>query len=397
MSLSSLQPTKRAAGVPPFHVMRILARAKALEAAGGDLIHMEVGEPDFPTPEPVLAAARKALSVQPMGYTPAAGLPQLRHAIAHYYGRRYGVDLDPARVIVTPGGSGALQLALAALVDVGDRVLTTDPGYPCNRQMVFLVGGRCVSVPVVADDGYQLQMGQVEEHWGGGIRALMLASPANPTGAVASREALSALCAYTHERHAALIVDEIYQGLTYNVEDHSALSCSEDNVFVVNSFSKYFGMTGWRLGWLVAPRQFVPILERLAQNLYLAAPTLAQHAALAAFSPKTLALLDQRRDTLHERRDLLLAALRRIGFEIPSTPDGAFYIYAAIPADLGRAAQLAEQLLEHAQVAVTPGLDFGSGRADRMLRFAYTADAERLSEAARRIRRFVGAKRNERC
>ena len=393
MSLSSLQPAKRAAGVPPFHVMRILARAKELEAAGSDLIHMEVGEPDFATPEPILAAAREALSTQSMGYTPAAGLPQLRHAIARYYGLRYGVDLDPARVIVTPGGSGALQLALAVVVDVGDRVLTTDPGYPCNRHMVSLVGGRCVSVQVVAEDGYQLRIPRVEAHWDDGVRALMLATPANPTGAVASREAVSALCVYTHERHAALIVDEIYQGLTYDVEDHSALSCSEDNVFVVNSFSKYFGMTGWRLGWLVAPTRFVPVLERLAQNLYLAAPTLAQHAALAAFAPDTLTLLDQRRDTLRARRDLLLAALREIGFEIPSTPDGAFYIYGAIPGGLGHAAQLAEQLLEHAQVAVTPGLDFGSAEADRMLRFAYTADAARLLEAARRIRRFIDAKR----
>ena len=386
-----LQPADRAAGVPPFHVMRILARAKELEAAGRDLIHMEVGEPDFATPEPIMAAASEALSVKSMGYTPAAGLPQLRRAIARYYKSRYSVDLDPARVIVTPGSSGALQLALAAVVDVGDRVMTTDPGYPCNRHIVSLTGGNNVSVPVVAERGYRLRVPLVERHWSAGVRAVMLATPANPTGAVASREDVGLLSALTRERNAALIVDEIYQGLTYDVEDHTALSCGDNNTFVVNSFSKYFGMTGWRLGWLVAPSRFVPVVERLAQNLYLAAPTLAQYAALAAFEPATLGLLDRRRDTFRARRDLLLAALREIGFEIPSTPDGAFYIYASIPSGLGDAAQFAEQLLEHADVAVTPGFDFGSRGSDRMVRFAYTADAPKLLEAAGRIRRFVNA------
>ncbi|MGB5834184.1 MAG: aminotransferase class I/II-fold pyridoxal phosphate-dependent enzyme [Thiohalocapsa sp.] len=378
--------------VSPFYVMRILERAKALEGAGRDVIHMEVGEPDFGTPSPVLSAARNALSGESLGYTPAAGLPQLRRAIAGYYDQRYGVDVDPDRVTVTPGGSGALQLALASIIDAGDRVLTTDPGYPCNCNLVSLIGGQCVSVPVSADDDYQLTTPRLNAHWGEGARAVLLATPANPTGAVASRKALDGLHAYTRARGAALIVDEIYQGLTYDVEDHTALSCGEDDVFVVNSFSKYFGMTGWRLGWLVAPPAFTQTLQRLAQNLYLAAPALAQYAALAAFAPETRTLLDQRRDRLRVRRDVLLAALREIGFQISSTPEGAFYIYAAVPGGAGDAALLAERLLEHAGVAVTPGLDFGSNQTDRMLRFAYTADQERLLQAAQRIRDLVGSR-----
>ncbi|MGB5737475.1 MAG: pyridoxal phosphate-dependent aminotransferase [Thiohalocapsa sp.] len=390
MTVALLQPSERAARVAPFHVMRILERAKVLEAAGRDVIHMEVGEPDFATPEPMLAAARAALAERSMGYTPAAGLPRLRQAIAAYYGRRYDLDLDPERVIVTPGGSGALQLALAALVDIGDKVLTTDPGYPCNRHMVALVGGRPLSVPVSADDGYQLTPAQAEAHWSDAVRAVMLASPANPTGAVVSREAMADLHQLTRARGAALIVDEIYQGLTYDVDDHTALACGDDNVFVVNSFSKYFGMTGWRLGWLVAPERFAATLQRLAQNLYLAPPTPAQYAALAAFEPQTLAMLDQRRDLFRARRDALLGALRAIGFRIPSLPAGAFYLYGEIPAACADAETLAERLLEEAGVAVTPGLDFGSYRADRMIRFAYTTDVDRLLDAAQRIRRSLG-------
>lgn len=389
MTAAVLEPSRRARRVAPFHVMRILERAKTLAAAGRDVIHMEVGEPDFPTPPLVLEAAHAALSARSMGYTPAAGLPELRQAIADYYRRRYGVALDPERVVVTPGGSGALQLALAAVVDVGDEVLMTDPGYPCNRHLVRLVGGRPVSLPVSVDAHYQLTPAQAEAHWSNAVRAVLLASPANPTGAVVSSAAMAELYRFVRARGAALIVDEIYQGLTYDVEDHSALARGDDNVFVVNSFSKYFGMTGWRLGWVVAPSRFAATLQRLAQNLYLAAPTPAQYAALAAFEPETLALLDHRRDLFRQRRDLLLDALRALGFRISSAPAGAFYLYAEIPAACPDAAALAERLLEERGVAVTPGLDFGTYRADRMIRFAYAADLERLREAVARIRRVV--------
>ena len=384
------EPATRASEVAPFHVMRILERAKALEAAGHDVIHMEVGEPDFPTPEPILEAAQEALRSRAMGYTSAAGLPQLRRAIAGYYGRRYGIDLDPERVVVTPGGSGALLLTLAAVLDVGQVVLTTDPGYPCNRHMVSLLGGVPRSVPVLPEQNYRLTVGSVDAHWSPNVRAVMVASPSNPTGTVLLRDDIAELHAYAQKREAALIVDEIYQGLTYGVEDHSAVAHGDDNVFVVNSFSKYFCMTGWRLGWLVAPSRFIGTLTRLAQNLFLAAPTLAQYAALAALLPETLKLLDRRRDQLRERRDTLVEALGQLGFGIPSRPDGAFYVYARIPERQQDSSALAERLLEDAHVAVTPGLDFGVQQADRMLRFAYTTESVRLLDAARRIKRLIG-------
>jgi aspartate/methionine/tyrosine aminotransferase len=384
------EPAARASAVAPFHVMRILERAKAREAAGHDVIHMEVGEPDFPTPDPILEAAQEALGSHAMGYTPAAGLPQLRAAIADYYRQRYGTDLDPERVIVTPGGSGALLLALAAVVDVSQVVLTTDPGYPCNRHMVSLLGGVPRSVPVLAEQHYRLTLGAISAHWEPNVRAVMVASPANPTGTVLSREDIAELRAFAQARDAALIVDEIYQGLTYGVADHSAVASGDENVFVVNSFSKYFCMTGWRLGWLVAPARFIGTLTRLAQNLFLAAPTLAQYAALVAFLPDTLKILNRRRDQLRERRDTLVEALGPLGFAIPSHPEGAFYVYARIPERERNSSALAERLLEDADVAVTPGLDFGIQQADRMLRFAYTTESARLMEAARRIESVIG-------
>ena len=380
-----LVPSGRAAAVAPFHVMRILERARALEAAGKDIIHLEVGEPDFPTPAPVLVAAREALASQPLGYTPAAGLPRLRQAIADYYRGRYQVEVEPARIIVTPGGSGALQLALAAVVDVGEVVLTMEPGYPCNRHIVSVIGAKSRAVPLSADQGYRLTAEQVAAAWQPDVRAVMVATPSNPTGSVMSRDNIRELHALVMERDAALIVDEIYQGLTYGAADHTAACHDADNLFVVNSFSKYFGMTGWRLGWLVAPSEFAEALARLAQNLYLAAPTLSQHAALAALEPASLVLLDQRRDAYRERRDVLVNLLVDSGFEIASPPDGAFYVYARIPPQCHDAADLAEVLLETAGVAVTPGIDFGGKESARMLRFAYTVEPERLREAAARI------------
>jgi aspartate/methionine/tyrosine aminotransferase len=365
--------------------MRILERARVLEAAGKDIIHLEVGEPDFPTPEPVLAAARQALASQRLGYTPAAGLPQLREAIADYYRRRYRVELEPARIIVTPGGSGALQLALAAVLDVGETVLTPEPGYPCNRHIASLVGARPRAFQLSAEQGYRLTAADVAAAWQADVRAVMAASPSNPTGSVMSREALEELHQLVQQRGAALITDEIYQGLTYGSEEHTAACFDDGDVFVVNSFSKYFGMTGWRLGWLVAPPAFAETLSRLAQNLYLSAPTLSQHAALAALESETLVLLDQRRDAYRARRDVLVGLLADLGFEIASPPDGAFYLYARLPAQCHDAAALAERLLETAGVAVTPGIDFGGTERARTLRFAYTVEPDRLREAVARI------------
>ncbi|HHH12873.1 MAG TPA: pyridoxal phosphate-dependent aminotransferase [Thiolapillus brandeum] len=380
---------RRMAGIEPFHVMAILARARELEAQGREVVHMEVGEPDFPTPGPVVEAGRRALEAGRTHYTPALGLPALREAIAGWYRACFSVEVDPARVVVTPGASGALLLVLAALVDPGEKVLMPDPGYPCNRHMVRLFEGEAVSLGVKAAQGFALANDQVIRNWDARTRALVVATPANPTGRVLGLEQLRFLYEAVRAPDGHLIVDEIYQGLVYDTPEVTALALGEENLFVVNSFSKFFGMTGWRLGWVVAPRVWVPALDRLAQNLFLAAPTLSQHAALAAFSPETLAILEERRQIFRQRRDYLFEALTGLGFRIEGRPEGAFYLYADVSAFTGDSFDFCRRLLEEAGVAVTPGRDFGSYRAERFVRFAYTTDLERLELGVERIAAFL--------
>jgi aspartate/methionine/tyrosine aminotransferase len=387
--MTSPRLARRTDAIAPFFVMEILARAQALEAQGRDIVHMEVGEPDFPTPEPVVRAAQAALAAGHTRYTPAAGLPALRRAIAGYYGRRFGVAVAPERIVVTPGSSVALQLVMAVLVDPGDEVLLCDPGYPCNRHLVRLVDGHAVPLSVGPDTGFQPTPAQVEAAWTDRTRALLVATPSNPTGTVIGPEALRALHATVRGRGGCLIVDEIYQEIAYECAPHTALVLEADDVIVVNSFSKYFGMTGWRVGWLVAPPAFVGALDRLAQNLYIAAPTVAQYAAVAAFAPETIAILQARRRIFGERRDWLVPALDSLGFRIAARPEGAFYVYADCSALTDDSFQLAGRLLEEAGVAVTPGADFGASQPERYLRFAYTTGLERLDEGVRRIGRLL--------
>lgn len=381
-----MQPhTHRIAAIEPFHVMRILEEAKRLEAAGRDVIHLEVGEPDFPTPPLIIEAGIRALMERQTFYTPATGLPQLREAIAGFYRDRFNVMVDPARIIVTPGASGALQLILALLVGRDDEVLLTDPGYPCNRHLVSLLDGRPVNIPVDATSRFQLTPEHVRHHTTPHTVAALLASPANPTGTVLEQTEIAALATECRRQQLALIVDEIYQGLVYHRPHETALAVADD-IFVVNSFSKFFQMTGWRLGWLVAPAEHVPALEKLAQNLYLAAPTPAQHAALAAFHPDTLALLEQRRQTLETRRDFLGGQLTGLGFELPAKAEGAFYLWADTRAFTRDAAGFAARLLLERGVAVTPGLDFGvDARKQHFLRFAYSQDIATLEHAVEQI------------
>jgi aspartate/methionine/tyrosine aminotransferase len=381
-------PSRRTEDIAPFHVMDILARARALEAAGRSIVHMEIGEPDFPTVSPIIEAGRAALAAGHTHYTPALGLPVLRAAIAAFYRQRYGVEVAPDRVVVTPGASGALLLALGALLDRDDELLLADPGYPCNRHLARFAEARAVAVPVGPESGYQLTADAVQRHWSPRTRAVLVASPANPTGTLLDLDTLRAIHEVASAAGGALIVDEIYHGLTYGCEAPTALAVSEE-VFVVNSFSKYFGMTGWRLGWLVAPQVFIPVLDRLAQNLFLAAPTVAQHAALAAFQPETLALLEARREEFRRRRDFLVPALRRLGFEVPVMPQGAFYVYAGCRRFTHDSLAFARELLEKAGVAVTPGVDFGSHEAHVHLRFAYTTGLDRLEEGVARLARFM--------
>ena len=376
------------AEIEPFHVMALLARARELESQGRSVIHMEIGEPDFPTPAPVCRAAMRVLGKGELFYTPSLGLPELRRAIAGLYRSRHGVEVDPARIVVTTGGSGALLLACAVLVGPGDEVLLADPGYPANRHFVRVMEGVPRAVPVDAADGYQLAPHHLERHWGPRSVAALVASPSNPTGTLISTERMSAMAAFAGERRGTLIVDEIYHGLVYEGEYTTALAHSDD-VFVINSFSKYFQMTGWRLGWLVAPERYMSELDKLAQNLYLSAPTLSQHAALAAFEPETLAILEARRLEFKARRDYLVPALRELGFDIPVTPQGAFYVYAGCGRLTKDSFTFARDLLEQAGVAITPGIDFGANAPGRHVRFAYTNSIERLQEGVARIAEFL--------
>lgn len=380
--------SRRAGEIESFRVMKLLARARELEAAGRDIIHMEVGEPDFDTPEPITAAGQAALAAGRTHYTPATGLPALRRAIAEFYHQRYQTRVDPERILVTPGASGALMLACAALLDEGDGVLLADPGYPCNRNFVRAFGGVPQHVEVGAETGYQLSAELVRSHWRDTTRAVVLASPSNPTGTVIGEVALQGVIDEIAACGGTLISDEIYHGLTYGDRLQTALALSED-VFVLNSFSKYFGMTGWRLGWIVAPEWAVDALDRMAQNLYIAAPTIAQHAALAAFSDQTLKILEQRRDAFRARRDFLMPALQDLGLKIRVCPQGAFYLYADVSTFTNDAQQFCETLLEVHGVAATPGLDFGNFRAAEHVRFAYTTDIDRLQLGVERLARAL--------
>ena len=380
----------RMQSIQPFHVMALLARARALEAAGRSIMHMEIGEPDFVTPQPVIDAGVAALAAGHTHYTPATGLPALRERIAGFYQERYGIVLEPSRIVVTPGASAALQLVMAMLVNPADRVLLADPGYPCNRNFVYLMNGEPVGIPVGPDTAYQPAPQQLETYWDAATRALLVASPSNPTGTVLSRESLQAYHAMADAHDAALIVDEIYHGLIYDGQADTALSVSDD-IIVVNSFSKYFGMTGWRLGWLVVPEPHVAGIDKLAQNLFLAAPTVAQHAALRAFDEDNIAILESRRAAFRERRDFLLPALRELGFAIPVNPTGAFYLYADCSRFTDDSYRFTADLLEQAGVAITPGIDFGSYRAAQHVRFAYTTSLENLEVGVSRLAEYLRA------
>ncbi|MCU7960064.1 MAG: pyridoxal phosphate-dependent aminotransferase [gamma proteobacterium symbiont of Bathyaustriella thionipta] len=371
--------------IAPFYVMDLLARARAMEAAGQDVVHMEIGEPDFITPQAVIEAGQQALANGKTHYTPALGLPALREAISTYYQERFDTQIAPERIIITPGASGALQLVMGVLAEAGRKVLLPDPGYPCNRNFVEWMGGTPVALKVDAASHYQPTAEQLSECWDEQTVALMLASPSNPTGTVIPPTQLSELAAFAEAHEGVLVMDEIYQGLLYE-QAPATLLHERPQHFVINSFSKFFGMTGWRLGWLVAPECYVDAIERLAQNIFLAASTLSQYAALQAFSTDTQEILEQRREIFRQRRDFLYPALLDLGFDIPLQPEGAFYIYANSRPLANDSSTLCEDLLQKARVAVTPGKDFGRNQAQHHLRFAYTTDIDQLHKGVERIR-----------
>ena len=378
----------RMANIVPFEVMEISSAARKLERDGHDVIHMEVGEPDFRTPQPIIDAAIAALNSQPMYYSSAIGMLPLREAIANFYQTKYNVTVSPDRIIVTAGSSAALLMTMGVLLNRGDEVLMADPGYPCNRHYVHAMDGIPKSIPVGPEFAYQLAASHIEQHWGPRSAAALVATPSNPTGTLVSDAELRAIHKAVKERGGTLIVDEIYQGLTYGIEPSTALSIADD-IFVTSSFSKYFQMTGWRLGWAVVPAAYVRAFETLAQHLFISPSAPAQYAALAAFDPRTLEIVEARRSEFKARRDFLIPALRELGFGIPVVPQGAFYIYAD-STKLGVSSfDLSRKILAQAHVALTPGKDFGTNYPERHIRIAYTNKIPRLAEAIERIRKIV--------
>jgi aspartate/methionine/tyrosine aminotransferase len=379
--------SRRAAEIEPFEVMDVLSRAHALEAAGRHVVHMEIGEPDFTAPAAVVEAGVRALREGRTAYTATLGLAALREAIARHYAERFSKSIDPARIAVTSGASGGLLTIAALYVDAGDEILVPDPGYPGYRHFVRAFEGVARALPVGAKEDFQPTLEMVQAAWGARTKGLLLGSPSNPTGTLINRKELERIAAFIAERRGVLLVDEIYQGLVYGIEPWSALDFPGD-VVLVNSFSKYFCMTGWRLGWVVLPESAVRGFEKLAQHLFISAPAAAQHAALAAFLPESLSILEQRRSEFARRRDFLVPALKKAGLSIPAEPHGAFYVYA----DCGRNCRAyTRELLESEAVAATPGIDFGANATERFVRFAYTRSMEDLEEAARRLARFAAS------
>ena len=376
---------RRAAEISPFEVMDVLSRAQALERAGRHVVHMEIGEPDFTAPAPVVEAGVRALREGRTAYTATLGLHGLREAIAQHYATKFGAQVPAERVAVTAGASGGLLTVAALYVDAGDEVLVPDPGYPGYRHFVRAFEGRVRPLAVAAEHNFQPAHAMVREAWGPRTKALILGSPSNPTGTLIARRELEQIAQFIAGRGGVLIVDEIYQGLTYGAEPWTAVGLPGE-VVIVNSFSKYYCMTGWRLGWVVLPAAAVRGFEKLAQHLFISAPAAAQYAACAAFSEESIRVLEERRREFACRRDVLLPALRSAGLAVPAEPHGAFYIYA----DCGRdAREYCLQLLEREAVAATPGVDFGANGTAHHVRFAYTRAMADIEEAARRIRRFT--------
>lgn len=381
-------PASRLQHIAPFHVVHLLEQAKALEAAGCPVVHFEVGEPDFPTAEPIVAAAHRALDQGATKYTQALGIPPLRQRIAAYYAETAGLDVAAERVVVTAGASGGLLLLAALLLESGDELLLTDPGYPCNDVFARLVGARPVHVPCRPETGFAVEPDAVERAWTPATRGLLVASPANPTGTLLPAGTLAALSSLARARDGFVVLDEIYQGLTY--QDDAAASFRtglevDPELYVLNSFSKFFGMTGWRLGWMVIPEASIEPVARLAQNLFISPPSISQHAALAAFEPAAMAVHQQRRNEFQQRMERLCDGLERLGFVLPARPAGAFYVYADVTHTGLDAQTFCRRLLDEQHVAVTPGIDFGDRHADRFVRFAFTTSAAQIDIGLERL------------
>ena len=378
----------RARATRPFYVMELLARAAARAPTRGPAISMVVGEPDFPAPPPVVRAAQAALSAGRIHYTHALGMPELRRAIADDYWRRDQLRVSDQRIAITAGASGGLLLVMAALISPGDEVLVPDPSYPCNREFIAAMGGVVRTIPVDATTRFQPTPDQVRAAWTPATKALLVASPANPTGTAIDAQALIRLHGVVREKGGVLIVDEIYQRLMFHSSPPSVIGLGED-IVSVNSFSKTFSMTGWRLGWVVAPTDMMDSLERLSQNLFISPSAIAQQAALAAFEPESLATAQGYRERFREQGDYLLGELTRLGFSFPAMPDGAFYGYADVCALTDDSYGFCLRLCDEAGVLMTPGRDFGQVAPERYVRVSYTKPLSALAEGVRRIEQFL--------
>ncbi|WP_128774427.1 aminotransferase class I/II-fold pyridoxal phosphate-dependent enzyme [Actinomyces oricola] len=382
----------RAVTAQPFHAMSIGARAGELERQGHSIAKLSLGEPSFGAPPAVREAMCEVMDGRPLAYTPALGHPALRETISGFYRERHGVDVDPARIVVTTGASSALLLVTLATVDAGDEVVIADPSYPCNRELVEAAGGTLAMVPTTVPGRFQLDLAGVQGAWSERTNAVMIATPSNPTGTSVPFEELAAICRYAQEHGAWRIVDEIYLGLADPTPDgrpaRTVLEADPDAI-VVSSFSKYFGMTGWRLGWAILPEELMNPAENLAVNFFLCASTPIQLAAMAAFSPQSLEVCEQRRVELLERRRIVLEGLEQIGLPVPVLPDGAFYIYFDISTTGLDAWEFCSRALEEAHVALTPGRDFGTATARTHVRLSYAASREELAEGLERLGGFI--------
>ena len=383
-----LSISNRMKEIHPFYVMSLLSRAGELEREGRDIIHLEIGEPDFDSPPVVIEAGMRSLNSGAIKYTAAAGLPELRSAIADYYKNHYKLNISAERIFITPGASGGLLLALGVLLNAGDQVLMADPSYPCYRNMVRLFEAEPKLISSGPEEDYQLNVDMIQRHWEPDSRIVLLASPSNPTGTIISSENLQKIAALVNSLGGCIISDEIYHGLEYESQAQSILAFS-DQALVVNSFSKYFGMTGWRVGWLVVPDDLIDAVDKLAQNIFISAPSHSQYAALASFDSDNLIELDRRRLEFKGRRDYLCSELTRLGFNIGVKPGGAFYIYADCSGFGMCSSRFTELLLEQNGVALAPGKDFGINAPSTHLRFAYTISSERIAEAVGRLGDFI--------
>ncbi|KIC44088.1 1-aminocyclopropane-1-carboxylate deaminase [Ruegeria sp. ANG-S4] len=370
-------------GVDPFIVMDVMEAARRAEEAGRHIIHMEVGQPGTGAPKGATAALARAMEQGPLGYTVALGLPALRQRIARLYGDWYNVDLNPERVVVTPGSSGGFLLAFTALFDSGDRVGIGAPGYPSYRQILKALGLVPVDLPTAPENRLQPVAQDIA---GMGLQGLMVASPANPTGTMLDHEAMRALIEAAQAQEASFISDEIYHGLEYEAKAVTALELMDD-CYVINSFSKYFSMTGWRVGWMVVPEDQVRVVERIAQNMFICAPHASQVAALAAMECE--GELQANLDVYRANRDLMLTGLPQAGFTNIAPPDGAFYVYADVSELTDDSRAFAAEILEKAGVAVTPGLDFDPERGHKTLRFSYARSTADIQEGLSRLREFM--------